>query len=101
MMMLGTFISAQFTDSTSTTSTSSPTRRSNDTYGTDSIDAPIDGFMMAADPKNEAAAKAVLQYLGSGDGRDDLPRQGPGQPRGEQQRRHVVLHAARRRRPPS
>ena len=33
-------------------------------HGTDSIDAPIDGFMMAADPNNEAAAKEVLAYLG-------------------------------------
>ena len=40
------------TDQTiSTTSTSSPTRSSTTPIGTDSIDAPIDGFMMAAKPE--------------------------------------------------
>ena len=34
-------------------------------HGTDSIDAPIDGFMMSAKPKNEAGAKALLTYLAS------------------------------------
>jgi multiple sugar transport system substrate-binding protein len=33
--------------------------------GTDSIDAPIDGFMLSKKPKNEAAAKAFLEYLGT------------------------------------
>jgi multiple sugar transport system substrate-binding protein len=32
--------------------------------GMDAIDAPIDGFMMAKKPSNEAAAKAFLTYLG-------------------------------------
>lgn len=32
--------------------------------GADAIDAPIDGFMMAKKPSNEAAAKAMLAYLG-------------------------------------
>jgi len=31
--------------------------------GTGAIEAPIDGFMMAANPKNEAAAKKFLGYL--------------------------------------
>jgi multiple sugar transport system substrate-binding protein len=35
------------------------------TVGTDAIEAPIDGFMMAARPKNEAAAKKFLGYLGT------------------------------------
>jgi multiple sugar transport system substrate-binding protein len=33
--------------------------------GTSAIEAPIDGFMMAAKPKNEAAAKKFLGYLGT------------------------------------
>jgi multiple sugar transport system substrate-binding protein len=33
------------------------------TIGTDAVEAPIDGFMMAARPKNEAAAKKFLTYL--------------------------------------
>ena len=34
-------------------------------HGQDAIEAPIDGFMMAADPDNEAGAKALLDGLGS------------------------------------
>jgi len=34
-------------------------------HGVDSIDAPIDGFMMSPKPKNEAGAKALLTYLAS------------------------------------
>jgi multiple sugar transport system substrate-binding protein len=33
--------------------------------GADAIDAPIDGFMIAPKPSNEAAAKAFLTFLGS------------------------------------
>ena len=33
-------------------------------YGQDAVEAPIDGFMMAAAPKNEAGAKALLTALG-------------------------------------
>jgi multiple sugar transport system substrate-binding protein len=35
--------------------------------GADAIDAPIDGFMLAKKPKNEAAAKALLTYIGGPD----------------------------------
>jgi multiple sugar transport system substrate-binding protein len=35
--------------------------------GADSIDAPIDGFCLAAEPKNEAGAKKFLAYLASPD----------------------------------
>jgi len=36
------------------------------TYPVDSgIDAPIDGFMMSKSPKNQAAAEAFLEYLGT------------------------------------
>jgi multiple sugar transport system substrate-binding protein len=35
------------------------------TIGSDAIEAPIDGFMMAKRPRNEKAAKAFLSYLGT------------------------------------
>jgi multiple sugar transport system substrate-binding protein len=35
--------------------------------GADAIDAPIDGFCMSAEPKNEAGAKLFLTYLASPD----------------------------------
>ena len=34
-------------------------------YGTDSIDAPMDGFMMSKSPKNKDAATAFLEFLGT------------------------------------
>lgn len=37
----------------------------NPEFGQDSIEAPIDGFMMAASPENEEGAKALLAGLGS------------------------------------
>ena len=40
------------------------------TIGADAIDAPIDGFMMAKKPKNEAGAKALLGYLATGPAED-------------------------------
>lgn len=33
------------------------------TVGTDVVEAPIDGYMMSAKPKNEAAAKKLLHYI--------------------------------------
>jgi multiple sugar transport system substrate-binding protein len=37
----------------------------NSQYGTDSIDAPMDGFMMSKAPKNKEAATAFLEFLGT------------------------------------
>ena len=39
-------------------------------HGQNAIEAPIDGFMMAADPANEESAKALLGGLGSADAVD-------------------------------
>ncbi|OLF09611.1 sugar ABC transporter substrate-binding protein, partial [Actinophytocola xanthii] len=33
--------------------------------GTDAVEAPIDGFMMAARPRDEDGAKELLRYLGT------------------------------------
>jgi multiple sugar transport system substrate-binding protein len=38
----------------------------NPSYGTDYMDAPTDGFMLPKKGKNQAAAKAVLEYIGTG-----------------------------------
>lgn len=37
----------------------------NPEHGQDAVEAPIDGFMMAVNPANEAGAKALLECLGS------------------------------------
>ena len=47
-------------------------------HGTDSIDAPIDGLMMASKPKNEAGAKALLEYIASADAENIYLKTDPG-----------------------
>jgi multiple sugar transport system substrate-binding protein len=47
-------------------------------HGQDSIDAPIDGFMMASKPKNETGAKALLEYLASADAENIYLKTDPG-----------------------
>lgn len=37
----------------------------NPEHGQKAVEAPIDGFMMAKEPKNETAAKALLKYCGT------------------------------------
>ena len=65
MYFLGTFAIQQFqgTDADDVDFFAFPEVDS--AHGIDSIDAPIDGFMMSAKPKNEAAAKALLTFLAS------------------------------------
>ena len=64
MYLLGTFAAQQFTDPADLEDLDFIAFPSVDSeHGTDSIDAPIDGFMMASKPKNEAGAKALLEYL--------------------------------------
>jgi len=48
------------------------------TIGSDALDAPIDGWMMAKKPKNEAAAKKLLGYLGTGDAGEVIGKSDPG-----------------------
>jgi multiple sugar transport system substrate-binding protein len=38
--------------------------------GSDTLDAPIDGFMLSKKPKNEEGAKALMRYLASGAAQD-------------------------------
>jgi multiple sugar transport system substrate-binding protein len=48
------------------------------TIGADALDAPIDGWMMAKKPKNEAAAKKLLAYLGTGAAGTVIGKSDPG-----------------------
>lgn len=77
MYMLGTFVSEQFADALDDLDFFAYPAL-NDEHGTDSIDAPIDGFMMAASPKNEAGAKEVLRYLGTGEAATIYLTENPG-----------------------
>jgi multiple sugar transport system substrate-binding protein len=79
MYLLGTFASQQFTDPADLEDLdffAFPAVNSEN--GTDSIDAPIDGFMMASKPKNEAGAKALLEYLASADAENIYLKTDPG-----------------------
>jgi len=64
MYLLGTFITSNFDAATQQDIIDDIDfflfPKLNDEFGQDSIEAPIDGFMMAAKPKNEEGAKQVL-----------------------------------------
>jgi multiple sugar transport system substrate-binding protein len=77
MYLLGTFVSEQFADALDDLDFFAYPAL-NDEFGADSIDAPIDGFMMAAEPDNEAAAKEVLSYLGTGEAATIFLTENPG-----------------------
>jgi multiple sugar transport system substrate-binding protein len=61
--LLGSFVGQQFPEADREDLDFFPFPEINPEFGTDSIDAPIDGFMMSADPENEAGAKALLRFL--------------------------------------
>ena len=61
--LLGSFLGQQFEEADRADLDFFPFPEINPEHGTDSIDAPIDGFMMSADPQNEAAAKKLLAFL--------------------------------------
>ena len=68
MMLLGTFIGEQFTDPADHDDLDFfAYPELNSSNGQDSVDAPIDGFMLSKSPKNPDGAKQLLQYLGSGE----------------------------------
>ena len=62
--------------------------------GTGAIEAPIDGFMMRAEPKNEEGAKAAAQVHRHGRGRGRPPQGRPDRHRGQHRGRHQRLHRA-------
>lgn len=70
MYLLGSFVGQQFTGDAYADLDFFPFPEINPDHGTDSIDAPIDGLMMAKKPKNEAAAKAFLKYAATGAAQD-------------------------------
>ena len=68
--LLGSFVGQQFKGAVYNDLDFFPFPEINPEHGTDSIDAPIDGLMMSAKPKNEEAAKALLRYIGTGAAQD-------------------------------
>lgn len=47
------------------------------TIGTDAVEAPIDGWMMAKRPKNDAGARKLLKYLGEGEAQGIVVKSDP------------------------
>jgi multiple sugar transport system substrate-binding protein len=66
MYLLGSFVGQQFTKPADHADLDFfPYPMINPKNGQDSLDAPIDGFMLSKSPKNPDGAKALLKYLGS------------------------------------
>jgi multiple sugar transport system substrate-binding protein len=66
MYLLGSFVGQQFTDPADHADLDFFAYPSiNEQFGQDSLDAPIDGFLLSRKPKNEAGAKQLLTFLGS------------------------------------
>jgi multiple sugar transport system substrate-binding protein len=76
MYLLGLFVTQQMTDNLDDVDFFTFPELDS-TIGSDALDAPIDGFMMAKKPKEEAAAKALLTFLGSKEGGDVLVKTDP------------------------
>ena len=77
MMTIGNFIGQQFPEADQPDLDFFPWPEMNPEFGADTIEAPIDGFMMARSPKNEAGAKELLYHFGTAAGAGGLPVQGP------------------------
>ncbi len=70
MMTIGTFIGSQFPEDEFDDIDFFPFPSLNDEHGTGTIEAPIDGWMMAKSPKNDAAAREMLAHFGTGVAQD-------------------------------
>jgi multiple sugar transport system substrate-binding protein len=67
MMTIGNFVGQLFPNGDPSDLDFFPWPEMNPDFGTDTIEAPIDGWMMAKSPKNPDAAKELLLYIGSAD----------------------------------
>ena len=65
MMTIGTFIGSQFPDGDTSDLDFFVFPELNAEYGIGTVEAPIDGWLMAKDPSNEEAAKALLYHFGT------------------------------------
>lgn len=70
MMTIGTFVGGQFPEDEIEDLDFFPFPEINPEFGTEVVEAPIDGWMMAASPGNEQAAKEMLYHFGTGTAQD-------------------------------
>jgi len=78
MYLLGLFVAQQFSAAEQSDIDFFTFPEIDAAIGADALDAPIDGFMMAAKPKNIDGAKKVLTYLGSADAQTIAAKSDPG-----------------------
>ncbi|MCO5221113.1 MAG: ABC transporter substrate-binding protein [Thermomicrobiales bacterium] len=70
MMTIGTFIGQQFPDADTSDLDFFVWPELNPEFGIGTVEAPIDGFLMAKNPKNPEAAKELLYHMGTAAGQD-------------------------------
>jgi multiple sugar transport system substrate-binding protein len=78
MYLLGLFVAQQFSAAEQSDIDFFTFPEVDSNVGADALDAPIDGFMMAAKPKNEDGAKKLLTFLGSSDSQEISVKKDPG-----------------------
>jgi multiple sugar transport system substrate-binding protein len=78
MMLLGLFIGQQFPEGADRDDLDFfPFPEIDSAVGSDVVEAPIDGFMLSAKPRNESGAKDLLKYLGSAKAEDTYLKSDP------------------------
>ncbi len=77
MYLLGLFVGQQFSAAEQSDLDFFTFPEIDSTIGSDALDAPIDGYMMAAKPKNIDGAKKLLTYLGSGEAQTIAAKKDP------------------------
>jgi multiple sugar transport system substrate-binding protein len=70
MMTIGNFVGNQFPEGDTSDLDFFPWPAMNEEFGTETIEAPIDGWMMAANPQNPEAAKELLYFIGTADAQE-------------------------------
>jgi multiple sugar transport system substrate-binding protein len=78
MYLLGLFVAQQFGEDEQDDLDFFTFPEIDSAIGSDALDAPIDGWMMANRPKNEGAAKKMLGYLGTGEAGNVVGKSDPG-----------------------
>ena len=98
MFLLGGFVVSNFKTANQADVDFFPFPVINSKWGQDSIDAPIDGYMLSKKPKNLDGAKKLIGYFGTAAGDQHLPPAQPGQPRASNKHANKSTTARCRRR---
>jgi multiple sugar transport system substrate-binding protein len=77
MYLLGSFVGQQFEGESFEDLDFFPFPEINSEHGQDAVEAPIDGFMLSKDPENEAAGKALLEYLAGAEAQNTYLKSDP------------------------